>query len=61
MNIHGELSTLDLTLNESQYKLIRGLFAHNLSTTTENMWQSMSLTQSAKVSICSKRITLYKI
>ena len=59
MSIHGELSTLDLTLNESQYKLIRGLFAHNLSKSTENMWQSMSWKQSAKVSVCSKRITLY--
>lgn len=41
MSIHGELSTLDGTLDLSQYKLIRGFLAHNLGENTEHILPSV--------------------
>ncbi|XP_017773930.1 PREDICTED: vacuolar protein sorting-associated protein 13D isoform X2 [Nicrophorus vespilloides] len=41
MSIHGELSTLDCTLDISQYKLIRGFLAHNLGEDTEHILASV--------------------
>lgn len=41
MSIHGELSTLEGSLNESQYKLIRGLLTHNIGENTEHILPSV--------------------
>lgn len=41
MSIHGELSTLDGSLNESQYKLIHGLLVHNIGENTEHILPSV--------------------
>lgn len=37
MSIHGELSTLDASLDLSQYRLIRGLLTNNLGESTEHI------------------------
>lgn len=42
MSIYGQLSTLDGTLDSSQYRLIRGLLAYNLSEDTERILPSVS-------------------
>lgn len=41
MSIHGELSTLEGSLNESQYRLIRGLLEHNIGENTEHILPSV--------------------
>ncbi|XP_071050524.1 intermembrane lipid transfer protein Vps13D isoform X2 [Onthophagus taurus] len=41
MSIHGELSTLDGTLNDYQYKLIRGLLTYNIGENTEHILPSV--------------------
>lgn len=41
MSIHGELSTLEGSLSESQYRLIRGLLAHNIGENTEHILPSV--------------------
>lgn len=44
MSIHGELSTLDGTLNLSQYCLIRGLLSQNIGEDTEHILSSVQNT-----------------
>lgn len=42
MSVHGELSTLDASLDLSQYHLIRGLLTHNLGENTEHILPSVT-------------------
>lgn len=42
MSIHGELSTLDASLDLSQYQLIRGLLTYNLGENTEHILPSVT-------------------
>lgn len=42
MSIHGQLSTLDCTLDRAQYRLIHGLLAFNLGEDTERILPSVS-------------------
>lgn len=41
MSIHGELSTLDASLDLAQYRLIRGLLTHNIGENTEHILPSV--------------------
>lgn len=41
MSIHGQLSTLDCTLDRAQYRLIHGLLAFNLGEDTERILPSV--------------------
>lgn len=42
MSVHGELSTLDASLDLSQYRLIRGLLSNNLGENTEHILPSVT-------------------
>lgn len=42
MSVHGELSTLDASLDLAQYRLIRGLLTNNLGENTEHILPSVT-------------------